>query len=243
MSAAAPPPLLGLIVPPAHGQVPDDGPQLYAGRARFSARGLGIAAISHHGFAPVMRSIVDHALALRDAGAQAISLMGTSISFQHGAVFANELRDQLRDATGLPCTTMAHAIVHAMQTLGVQRIAVASSYNDELNQCLRDFLDAQGLVVTALRGLDMTSVDAVEQVSPQELMELGRSAYAQGEPADALLISCGGLRTLTVVPRIEAQLGCPVIASSPAGFWDLMCTAGLDPTVTGHGRLFERPCR
>lgn len=243
MSAAAPPPLLGLIVPPAHGQVPDDGPQLYAGRARFSARGLGIGAISRHGFAPVMRGIVDHALALRDAGAQAISLMGTSISFQHGAAFADELRDRLRDATGLPCTTMAHAIVHAMQALGVQRIAVASSYNDELNQCLRSFLGSHGLAITALRGLDITSVDAVAQISPQELMDLGTSTYAQGEPADGLLISCGGLRTLTVVPRIESRLGCPVIASSPAGFWDLMRTAGLDPTAPRRGLLFERNCR
>ena len=35
-------PTLGLIVPPAHGRVPDDGPRLYAGRAHFLARGLGI---------------------------------------------------------------------------------------------------------------------------------------------------------------------------------------------------------
>ena len=47
-------PTLGLIVPPAHGRVPDDGPRLYAGRAHFLARGLGIDSISSGGFAPVI---------------------------------------------------------------------------------------------------------------------------------------------------------------------------------------------
>ena len=36
-------PHLGLIVPPAAGAVPVDGPLLYGERIRFSARGLGLA--------------------------------------------------------------------------------------------------------------------------------------------------------------------------------------------------------
>lgn len=43
MSGAVP--CIGLIVPPAHGEVPQDGPTLYGDRVRFIARGLGIGGV------------------------------------------------------------------------------------------------------------------------------------------------------------------------------------------------------
>lgn len=52
-------PCIGLIVPPAAGQVPQDAGLLYGNRIRFIARGLGISAVSPDGFAPVIRAIVD----------------------------------------------------------------------------------------------------------------------------------------------------------------------------------------
>lgn len=50
-------PCLGLIVPPAGDQVPDDAVQLYGGRVRFLARSLGIGAVSPDGFAPVIAHV------------------------------------------------------------------------------------------------------------------------------------------------------------------------------------------
>ena len=40
------------------------------------------------------------------------------------------------------------------------------------------------------------------------------------------------------VMEVEAALQVPVVSSSPAGFWDLVRCAGLDPRSPGHGRLF-----
>jgi arylmalonate decarboxylase len=77
-------PCIGLVVPPAHGDVPQDAAVLYGGRYRLIARGLGIGGVSPEGFAPVVDSIVQRAVELRDAGAQVISMMGTSISFYRG---------------------------------------------------------------------------------------------------------------------------------------------------------------
>ena len=56
-----------------------------------------------------------------------------------------------------------------------------------------------------------------------------------------LLLSCGGLRTIDLLAPLQARCEQPVVASSPAGFWDLMACAGLDATAHGFGRLFERP--
>ena len=231
-------PVLGLIVPPAAGEVPPEGPALYDGRARFIARGLALAGIHPEGFDEVEGRIVDLARELKAAGAQAVSLMGTSLSFYRGAAFTEDLRARMAAATGLPCTTMSHAMVRSLRQLGVRRVAVATAYIDTLNDRLATYLEGEGFEVTAIRGLSMTGVEAVGHVDADTLAQLAHSVSAEGQP-DGLLISCGGLRTLDLHPRLERELGLPVTSSSPAGFWDLMRTAGLDAASPGHGRLFD----
>ena len=231
-------PTIGLIVPPGHGQVPDDAARLYGEHVHFIARGLGISAVSPTGFDPVIDRVLDKARELRDAGAQAISLMGTSISFYRGAAFTEELRARMQEATGVPCTTMSHAIVSALRALSVHRVAVATSYIDELNDRLVDYLTQAGFTVTAIRGLGLDGVADMHAVTPQTLIELSASVYRQDESADGVFISCGGLQTLDVVAPLEAQLGRPATSSSNAGFWDVMRAAGQDPSSTGYGRLF-----
>ncbi|MDP2015449.1 arylmalonate decarboxylase [Hydrogenophaga sp.] len=232
-------PCIGLIVPPAAGLVPDDAALLYGDRVRFVARGLGIASISPTGFAPVMHRILDLGRSLRDDGAQAISLMGTSISFYRGAELTEELRASLEHATGLPCTTMSHAVVSSLRALGVQRVAVATSYIDALNERLVDYLTHEGFEVTAVRGLAITGVREVGEVSPEDLMALSESVVRLDTTAQGVFISCGGLQTHGVIEPLESRLGLPVTASSPAGFWDVVRLAGLDPSAQGFGRLFR----
>ncbi len=233
-------PTIGLIVPPAAGETPSDGEVLYGERVRFLTRGLGISAVSPTGFNPVIDTVLDRARELRDAGAQAISLMGTSISFYRGAAFTEDLRAAMQEATGLPCTTMSHAIVAALRALSMRRVAVATSYIDQLNDRLVDYLTHAGFEVTAIQGLSLTGVKETHAVTPQTLLDLSESVYRQDPSADGVFISCGGLLTLDVIGPLEARLGRPATSSSPAGFWDVMKLAGQDPASPGYGRLFER---
>lgn len=231
-------PTIGLIVPPAHGQVPTDGPLLYGGRVRFIARGLGIGGVSPQGFAPVIDTVLDRARELRAAGAEAISLMGTSISFYRGPAFTESLRAAMQEATGVPCTTMSHAIVAALRRLGVRRVAVATSYIDELNDQLVAYLAHAGFTVTAIEGMSITGVEEVGQVSTRALVDLARKVHARDTGAEGIFISCGGLLTLDAIRQLEDELGLPATASSPAGFWDAVKLAGADPRSDGFGRLF-----
>ena len=232
-------PCLGLIVPPAHGRVPDDGAALYGERVRFIARGLGLPEISARGYDEVIDHVVGLAGELAAEGAQAVSLMGTSLSFFRGARFTEELREALADATGLPATTMSQAILRAMQAVGLRRVAVATAYIDDVNDRLAGFLSASGVEATTVRGLSITGVEAVGRVPTEALVALCEEVWHAGPGADGILISCGGLLTLEAIPILEARLGVPVVSSSPAGFWDVMRVAGLDSRSPGHGRLFE----
>lgn len=231
-------PHLGLIVPPAAGAVPVDGPLLYGERIRFSALGLGLGEISTRGYTEVIDSVVEKAVALRARGAVAVSLMGTSLSFFRGAAFNRQLEVEMARATGLPCTTMSNAIVGALRQLGVRRVAVATAYIDEVNAHLRRYLEQSDFEPLALEGLAISDVQAVGQVPAQVLVELCLRVFDAQPGADGILISCGGLVTLDAVREVEARLQLPVVSSSPAGFWDLVRTAGLDARSPGQGRLF-----
>jgi arylmalonate decarboxylase len=232
------PACVGLIVPPAHGLVPRDAAMLYGDRVRFIARGLGIGAVSPDGFNPVIDSILDKACQLRDAGAQVVSLMGTSISFYRGPEFTESLRAAMQETTGIPCTTMSHAIVAALRHLGVQRVAVATSYIDELNARLIDYLTTAGFTVTAIRGMSITDVKEVGEVATDALVDLAESVYREDRSAQGVFISCGGLFTLDAIRQLEDRLGIPAAASSPAGFWDVVRLGGWDAASPGFGTLF-----
>jgi arylmalonate decarboxylase len=229
---------LGLIVPPAAGAVPVDGPLLYGDRIRFSARGLGLGEISTRGYTEVIDSVVEKALALKEEGVSAISLMGTSLSFFRGAAFNRQLEAEMARATGLPCTTMSNAIVSGLRHLKVRRVAVATAYIDEVNVHLRMYLEQSDFEPLALEGLSISDVQAVGKVPTRELVDLCVKVFEAQPGADGILISCGGLVTLDAVREVEARLQVPVVSSSPAGFWDLVRTAGLDARAPGWGRLF-----
>lgn len=234
------PPRLGLVVPPAAGTVPVDGALIYGSRLRFSARGLGLPEISTRGYDQVIDAVVERALALaREDGVRAVSLMGTSLSFYRGARFTDELRAAMSRATGLPCTTMSHAIVDGLRALGVRKVAVATAYIDEVNLRLARYLEDTGFTPLKVEGLAITGVEAVGQVPTRTLVALGRRVLEASPGADGILISCGGLITLDAVRELERVTGLPVVSSSPAGFRDLVHCAGLDARASGCGRLFE----
>lgn len=232
-------PHLGLVVPPAAGEVPIDGPLLYGDRIRFSVRGLGLGEISTRGYVEVIDPVIGKARELAAEGVRAVSLMGTSLSFFRGAAFNRELQQEMARATGLPCTTMSDAIAGGLRSLGVRRVAVATAYIDEVNLKLRRYLEDSGFEALALKGLAISDVQAVAGVPTAALVDLCAAVFEASPGADGILISCGGLVTLDAVREVEARFGVPVVSSSPAGFWDLVRCAGLDARSPGHGRLFD----
>lgn len=227
---------LGLIVPPANGEVPYDGAILYPG-TRFIARGLGLPSVSPEGYDQVIDAVTHVAKQLASDGAAAISLMGTSLSFYRGVAFNQHLLTAMHQATGLPCTTMSQAVLNGLAALKVQRVVVATAYITDVNQRLATFLTDSGIQVNGVRGLEMTDIAAIQALNTEALVALCQQAWDAFGPAEGIVLSCGGLKTLATIQAVEQTLGVPVISSSPAGFWDLMRTAGRNSRTAGHGRL------
>lgn len=230
-------PLVGVIVPPAQGEVPPELPQLYGGALDFMAHGLALGRLTPEGYDAVIGKVEAAARALADRGADAVALMGTSLSFYRGRAFNDELVRTMSAATGLPVTTMSNAVVEALQAVGGRRIAVATAYTAEVNERLAIFLRDSGFGVAGLEALDLVEIPDIHAVGEAELLALGRRAAANAPGADALLISCGGLRTLPVELPLEQSLGMPVVSSAVAGAWAAVRLTGHSGHAPGRTRL------
>ena len=78
---------------------------MYPSGIRFLAIGVGLPSMTPEGYDSVIDKIVPSALQLKKDGANAISIMGTSLTFYKGAAFNQQLQDAVKKATGLPATT------------------------------------------------------------------------------------------------------------------------------------------
>ncbi len=139
-----------------------------------------------------------------------------------------------------PATSMSDAIVSALHAVGGRRLAVATAYTDEMNRRLREFLESHRFEVASLVALDLSTVEQVHAIRPHELEALGERAVREAGDADAVLISCGGLRTLDVTVPLEARTGLPVVSSAVAGAWAAVRLLGDSGYAKGYGRLLAQ---
>jgi arylmalonate decarboxylase len=230
-------PLLGLIAPPADYPIPPEGLALYDANIRFSVIGLGLQTMTPAGYDSVIDKIVPAAVELKTRGATAIDLLGTSLTFYRGAAFNEKLLDDIRKATGLKATSMSTAVIDGLRAVGAKRIAAATAYNDEVNRRLNAFLNESGFQVLTMKGLGLEAIGDPGKVTQAELQKFSADVFKQAPTADALLVSCGGLRTLEILSPLEQQTRVPVVSSLPHALWAGMRLLGLKVKARGYGRL------
>ena len=229
---------IGLIVPVAGDKVPVECAQMYPD-IDFVAKSLGLQTMTAEGFNAVVDKIGDVAKDLAARDIDAITLIGTSLSFYRGAAFNDELVAMIADITGLPCTSMSTAILQGLRAVGGKRLAVATAYIDDINIRLRTLLEGAGFEVLSLKGLSISTSGIAWKVSDGELIDLGAEVVRLAPQADALLVSCGGLRTLDVTVPLENATHLPVVSSMPAALWAGVQLVGHDGRAPGFGRLLE----
>ena len=233
-------PLLGLIFPPANTPVPPEAKLMYPTGVRFLATGVGLERMTPEGYDKVVDRIVPAAQQLAAQGANAVTVMGTSLTFYKGAKFNQDLQRRITEATGLRSTTMSTAIIEGLKTVGGHRLAVATAYNDEVNQRLQAFLHESGFEVVAIKGMGIERFEDRPPVTPGELLEFGTGVWKSAPKADAILISCGALKTLEILAPLEKRSGVPVVSSLPHALWAGVRLLGLSGRAPGYGTLLSR---
>ena len=230
---------LGLIFPPAGRGVPEEGLAMYGGNIDYLVETLGLKTMNPDGYDAVTGLIGQRAEQLAARGAEAVVLMGTSLSFYKGEAFNQSLTQAMQSSCGLPCITMSSAVIDGLRSVDADSVAVASAYNDTVNDRLRAFLMEHGFTVLAVQGLGIEAVEDIFNVKQPQLVAFCAGVVASVRGADALLVSCGGLRTLEILMPLEGLTGIPAISSTPHALFAGANLLGLDARVTGCGRLLS----
>jgi arylmalonate decarboxylase len=231
-------PALGLIFPPANYPLPPEVNRMYPSGIRFLSTGVGLPSMTPEGYDSVLDKIVPSALQLKKEGANAISVFGSSLTFYKGAAFNKQLQDTVAKATGLPATTQSNGLVEGLRAAGARRIAVATAYNEEVTERLKVFLHESGFEVVAAKGLGISL--NIPQAAQNGLLEFSASVKESAPKADALLISCGGLKTLDLIVPLEKRCKVPVVSSQPHGLWNAVKLLGVSGRVEGFGSVLAK---
>lgn len=138
---------------------------------------------------------------------------------------------------GIATSDPVSAAVKGLHALGCRRIAVLNPYSDEVNQVVGRFITDQGFDIVVKGSFKQPGDPRIVRIPPEAIYEAGL-ALGKSADAQALFISCTGLRVSPVLARLEAALGKPVVSSNQALAWDCLRLAGCEETVEGSGRLF-----
>ena len=135
---------------------------------------------------------------------------------------------------------MSQAVVDGLRRSARKRVAVTTAYTDEVNQRLKEFLEAQGFEVLSLEGFGLFGFGGPARKSETDIIDAERQGGERGAGADG---AADLVRRPAHARRRQAARGAarlPVVSTTPAAFWAAMRLVGESGHVAGHGRLLEQ---
>ncbi|MDH3375704.1 MAG: ectoine utilization protein EutA [Gammaproteobacteria bacterium] len=136
---------------------------------------------------------------------------------------------------GTPVVTPSGAAREALQLLGTRRISILTPYLPETGGLIAAYFSTHGFEIANLTCFGLEDDRDMARVKPAEIVAAARESIAP--EAEALFISCTGLRAAEVAQEIEQSIGRPVVTSNQASAWLSLRTAGVQSSITGSGRL------
>jgi maleate isomerase len=171
------------------------------------------------------------------AGVGVILYGCTSGSFVKGLAGDKALQEAMTKSSGIPFVTTTSACVDAIRVLGLKSLAIATPYRHDINERLAAYLEAAGIMVVNIGGVEELDVAAHACHEPDEIFHM---AFEADRPtADGLFISCTQLRGLDAAQPLEDRLGKPVVTANQASLWKSLALIGIPDRIAGYGRLLE----
>lgn len=131
------------------------------------------------------------------------------------------------------------AAIAAFEETGVKRITFMTPYTDDVNQTMVPFLEERGIEVLNVAGFCQDDDQMMARLSPDAIHD--GAAEVIHPDADAIFVSCTGIRTAEAIDRIEATTGKPAFCSNQCMVWQSLKFAGYPKPVEGFGQLLRMP--
>ena len=160
----------------------------------------------------------------------------TSGSFVFGWEGAREQVRRLTDATGLPASSTSIAFVNACRSLGLERVAVAASYPQDVAERFVDFLGHGGVEVTTMGSHGIVTAAEVGTLGRDEVLALVTGVDRSG--AQGVLVPDTAMHTLAWIDDLEEVTGLPVLTANQVTVREGLALLGPPPALPGLGTLF-----
>lgn len=176
---------------------------------------------------------------LASAKVDLIVLGCTSGSFIQGTGFDKKIIEKMEAASGgIPCTTTSTAVIDALKKLNVKKIGVATPYVEEINVMAKEFLKDHGFETVNFKGQNMLDDYEINSQSLDEIEKLIRDVNTKD--AEAIAVLCTSMKGISILSRLEKELGKPIITAIQATFWHCLRKLDIDDKIEGYGSLLEK---
>lgn len=140
------------------------------------------------------------------------------------------------------CTTNAvtdplTAAFAAVKALGLGRIGIVSPYIASVAGPIRDAFTEHGIDVPDMRTFGEKVEANVARIAPGSIKAAARDLAASND-LDGIFLSCTNLRTLEVLPELEAELAMPILSSNQVLAWHMATLAAVPISTDAPGFLF-----
>jgi maleate isomerase len=159
----------------------------------------------------------------------------TTISFARGRDGDKDIAHRISLSTGKPATTTSTAMIEAFRILNISRVAVASPYLPDVEQCFIEFIEGHGVKVLKSRSLCLEQGHSI--VPPEDIRDLAETVDVPD--AEAIFVGCTGQKLAESIEALEAKHGKPVLTANQVTGWYALRLIGIRPQLSGRGRLFS----
>ncbi|MGW8379952.1 decarboxylase [Streptomyces sp. ODS28] len=167
---------------------------------------------------------------------QAVVWACTSASFVFGWDGAHDQVRELSLTAGLPASSTSFAFAGAVRELGVERVAVAATYPEDVASLFAAFLKAAGAEVVSMRGSGIITAAEVGTWGKEEVLAMARAG--DHPEAQAVLLPDTALHTAAWIPDLEAELGKPVLTANQVTAREGLRLLDVQVRCPELGRLF-----
>jgi maleate isomerase len=184
-----------------------------------------------------VRELESECRKLADAEVDVVVFAATAPTLANGKGYDRELIKRMEDAAGRPATTAATAFVDALARLGVTRIAIAAPWSKTMDVPMVRFMEASGFTVVSSEVAGYVAGVELGRAGAQAAYELGRRAD-RGD-AEAVIMPGGNWPAMSVVERLERELGKPVLANNAVSLWAGLRLLKYGEPIADHGVLLR----
>jgi len=206
---------------------------------RLAVFSLGVRRLRDEDLERAHAQILEKVEQLDDEGVDVINVGGSPVVTLYGKAGHERLLVEIGERTSRPYVTSLQAELEGIRAVGGSRVLIASPYPIRQTERRVTTLEDEGLAVAAHDSLDIERNRDIAQLDPDRVASQAIELARRHPDGDVVYLPCGSLPVTSVIERIEAETGRPVVTNVQAQIRACLVRAGYDRPIDGYGQLLR----